>query len=212
MGEKCPVRGARRRQVGEIAIHLISHEARDHISVLQPGARVHPVRAVRHHVADVIAEIDLTREVNTREQLPGAVHQWVAPLHRGRRPLHRIGGRVLVADHDSIGHAGGGGLIAHLPVQLIGGHESEVHTPVSSSLDCVEHLLGPVLIMSAGDEAPAAQQGLRIGVGIDVGRIGHVVTGLLQPMHKLDVPRQEEPHPLPREWPIKRHSYGLRPA
>src|SRR5207249_1917673 len=149
-------------------------EARDRIAVLESSACVRPLAAVGYDVGDVFAPRHFGGVHDAHQLLLGTVHRGVAPEHGGGRALHRIDAGGLVADHHPVGGAGGGGLEAHLPVDVIRAEEGQVHTRIASTLGRVVHLFGPVLVMASREKRLVPQQLGAVGMGIDIGGVGDV--------------------------------------
>ena len=71
--------------------------------------------------------------------------------------------------------------------------EGEVNTFVPGFADIIVHFQTPVLVVPHRDKPIGSKQPLRVGVGIDIGNIGHIVSFLLHPKSQGEFPRQVFP-------------------
>ena len=160
--------------------------------------------AVGHDVIDVGSE-ERKSALDPTERLLGPVHRWVPPRRRCRGPLHRVNAGVLVANDHPVSHTGRGSRDTHLHARRIRAEERGVYTRTTSGLERVEHLLRPILSMSAHDDTLPVEQRATIGVRVDLGRVGHVVPGSLEPPDELELPVGEVSGAVGRVGAIKRH-------
>ena len=198
----------RRRVIRHVAVHFVADDAGHRIAVVETGARVDPVRAVGHHIGDVAPISHLGGVLDAHQGLFRTVHWCAAAEYGRRRPLYWIDARALVADQHPVGDAGGGGLVTDLPVHVVGAKEGQVHARVAGILGRVVHLIGPVLVVAGREKGLVVEQVPTIGMGIDVGRVGHVVAVVLQPADELDIPAEDEAGAVVGEGSVKRYLDG----
>src|SRR3954463_4896072 len=111
------------------------------VTILEPGARVRPMRAVAHDPVDV-------RRRETELDADHRLFRTAQPseIAGGCRTLHRIGVRpwiVAVLDLDAVRDPGRGGLETDLRVRRIGAEEPEAHAGVTSGFHRIAHLFRP---------------------------------------------------------------------
>src|SRR3989442_10630554 len=57
--------------------------------------------------------------------------------------------------------------------------------PIACLFDGIVHLLGPILVMTNGDERFAVEQPSTVLMRVEIGRVADIVTGPLQPTDKV---------------------------
>src|SRR6185437_8233955 len=132
------------------------------------------------------------RELDSEQPLFWAIHGAQAPLGRRQRRIRR-GDRV-----GRVGRLGGlvvyehavRGLVARLPVHSVGAEEAQAHASIAGALSSVVHGLRPVLAVAWQQDAFDAAQSRWIQLGVDVGAVGDVVAGPLQPLDEVDLPTE----------------------
>ena len=142
-------------------------------------------------------------ELDTHQDLLRTIHRIIPKLGRGRRSLHRVEAGVLIEDQHPVGNPGGRGLIPDLPVDRVRAEERQVDARVTCAGGRVDHLVGPVLVVAGRQEGFVVAQLAAIGMGVDIGRVGHVVARPFEPADQLDLPVEEQAGAVIGEWPLE---------
>ena len=113
----------------EESVVLVANEACDLIPVVEPGAGIHKVRGVGNRPRHAVAEGEIAFVHCAEQAVLGPIEQRIAETHRcigGIGCCHRIGVRVLVANHGAAGATDAVGFKPNLPVHVVGREERHV--------------------------------------------------------------------------------------
>jgi hypothetical protein len=71
-------------------------------------------------------------------------------------------------------------LVADLPIGDVASQERKVRPAFAGCFKGIPHSLGPVGIVAGGDDETVAHELARVSIGVDIGRVGDVVSLALE--------------------------------
>src|SRR5215472_8385197 len=177
-------------------IGFVSNKPWETVAVMKPSPGIYPVGAVCNHVRVITPGLGgpqrLVTVLDASQCLLWSVYRRIAPLNRLKsRVRNWVESGVSIADNDTVGHTARGCLQPHLPLRSVSAKESKVDSCITRSDKGVKHRFRPVFVMADRKNTEIVQQHGGVGMGVDIGCVGHVISRLLHPAHEGKLPREK---------------------
>ena len=166
-------------------VRLGADHTSDDVARLESGPR-HPRVVESRPLRDVVSGRPVEHSALVLDPDQRALVAGRGQLPEADGLQRRVGDRVrerLVGDDRALGI-----LVADLPVRGVGAHEGEVGTAIPCTIEGVEHLLRPVLVMAVDEHQPVPEERAGVAMRVDVGLARDVVAHALEETDGLDLP------------------------